>query len=201
MIRGLIVGALLLTLASPALAQVDNTIGIFLPTDCATGETVTHPGTPLMLSVCLVMNGYRPYPTEISGTYAAVQLRLAGFPEGWDVEAVPDPDAASVSGDPLAAEGGELIVPLGEGSSVPLYALTIHPRSTENPVTLNVTGVRTECPRFRWIGAAVDGAPLCAKDGPFMVTVEPLLPVEPITWSRLKARFGGHLVSQRPSPR
>lgn len=201
MIRGLIVGALLLASASPALAQADNTIGIFLPPDCAPGDVVTRPGTPFTLSVCLVMNGSRPYPTETSGTYVLVQLRLAGVPRSWDVEAVPDPGAVSVTDDPLAPEGGWLIVPLGEGDSVPLYALTIRPRSASGPVTLTVTGVRTECPRFRWIGDAVDGAFLCAKAIPFTVTVKSQLPLEPITWHGLKARFRERLDFQRPRPR
>ncbi len=181
--------ALVVLLATPASAQIDDEVGIFVQEACSLSSVEHKIGDRFELYVTINMRG-NLIPSACLEPSIAVRLRITGIPEDWKVSLTPSPDAVFHDGDPLEPSGGTVEVPFQGNRCVMLYTVSVESTVDDGIYELGLAGTEGECPEIKKKAMNCDGAWKCAESiSPVVVNLTATTPVRRTSWSRLKVFF------------
>lgn len=181
--------ALVVLLATPASAQIDDELGIFVQEACSLSSVEHKIGDRFELYVTINMRG-NLIPSACLEPSIAVRLRITGIPEDWKVSLTPSPDAVFHDGDPLEPSGGKVEVPFQGSRCLILYTVNVESTVDGGTYELGLAGPGGECPEIKRKAMNCDGWWYCAQSvGSIVVNLTANTPVRRTSWSRLKIFF------------
>jgi hypothetical protein len=189
-----LVVAITLALPLDAISEGGASIGVFFDVDGSTCEATVGEGETLTAYIYF-------FPGALTGTVRA-DFGVNGLPEGWEVDAQPNPDAQFAVDTPVATEGAGAAIGFAScqrDSPLLLYTVFIRTTSEESDVRLTVDPHVSVnwwpfCPRIGCACWSTCFRPICADGGQAFINSTSggsctVVAVEPKTWENVKALY------------